>query len=134
MWSDPIADLLTRIRNANVVFKEYVDVPASNMKKMICDILKREGFIQDYKYIEDGRQGILRVHMKYKGQRRSRERVIKGIVRVSKPGKRVYVAKDEIPKVKNGIGVAILTTSKGVMTDKEARTVGVGGEVIAYVW
>lgn len=134
MWSDPIADMLTRIRNANVVFKEYVDVPASNMKKAICEILKREGFIQDYKYIEDGKQGILRIHMKYKGQRRNKERVIKGIVRVSKPGRRLYVTKDEIPKVKNGIGVAILTTSKGVISDKEARNLGVGGEIIAYIW
>lgn len=134
MWSDPIADMLTRIRNANVVFKEYVDVPASNLKRAICEILKREGFIQDYKYIEDGKQGILRIHMKYKGLRKNRERVIHGIVRVSKPGRRIYVTKDELPKVKNGLGIAILTTSKGVMTDKEARELGVGGEVIAYIW
>ncbi|AEH50815.1 30S ribosomal protein S8 [Pseudothermotoga thermarum] len=134
MWSDPIADMLTRIRNANAAMKDFVDVPASNLKKAICEILKREGFIQDFKYIEDGKQGILRIQLKYKGQRKNRERVIKGIVRVSKPGRRIYVGKDEIPKVKNGIGIAILTTSKGVLTDKEARALGVGGEVIAYVW
>jgi len=104
------------------------------MKRAICEILKREGFIQDYKYIEDGKQGILRIHMKYKGLRRNRDRVIHGIVRVSKPGRRIYVTKDELPKVKNGLGIAILTTSKGIMTDKEARELGVGGEIIAYIW
>ncbi len=134
MWSDPIADMLTRIRNANTVYKEYVDIPASKLKRSILDILLREGFIKDYKYIEDGKQGILRVYMKYKGDRRNRKRVINGIVRVSHAGRRIYVGKDEIPKVKNGLGIAILTTSKGVMTDKEARKLGVGGEVIAYVW
>jgi len=134
VWSDPIADMLTRIRNANMVFKEYVDIPASNLKKAICEILKKEGYIKDYKYIEDGRQGILRVYLKYKGTRRSRKRVIHGIVRVSHTGRRIYVGKREIPKVKNGLGIAILTTSKGVLTDKEARELGVGGEVIAYIW
>jgi len=134
VWSDPIADMLTRIRNANMVFKEYTDIPASKLKRAICEILKREGFIADYKYIEDGKQGILRVYLKYKGSRRNRERVIHGIVRVSHTGRRVYVDKDHIPKVKNGLGIAILTTSKGVLTDKEARELGVGGEVIAYVW
>ncbi|MCD6448964.1 MAG: 30S ribosomal protein S8 [Thermotogaceae bacterium] len=134
MWSDPIADMLTRIRNANLVFKEYVDIPASNLKKAILDILEKEGFIKGYKYIEDGRQGILRVYLKYKGDRRNRHHVINGIVRVSHAGRRVYVSKDEIPRVKNGLGIAILTTSKGVLTDKEARELGVGGEVIAYVW
>ncbi|ACJ75674.1 30S ribosomal protein S8 [Thermosipho africanus H17ap60334] len=134
MWSDPIADMLTRIRNANVALKEQVDVPASNLKKEIAEILKREGFIKDYTYIEDGKQGIIRIHMKYKGTRRNRERVIHGIVRVSKPGRRIYVGKDNLPKVKNGLGIAILTTSKGVLTDKQAREIGVGGEVIAYIW
>ncbi|WP_126992594.1 30S ribosomal protein S8 [Thermosipho globiformans] len=134
MWSDPIADMLTRIRNANVALKEQVDVPASNLKKEIAEILKKEGFIKDYTYIEDGKQGIIRIHMKYKGTRRNRERVIHGIVRVSKPGRRIYVGKDNLPKVKNGLGIAILTTSKGVLTDKQAREIGVGGEVIAYIW
>ncbi|ANQ53893.1 MULTISPECIES: 30S ribosomal protein S8 [Thermosipho] len=134
MWSDPIADMLTRIRNANVALKEQVDVPASNLKKAIAEILKTEGFIKDYTYIEDGKQGIIRIQMKYKGTRRNRERVIHGIVRISKPGRRIYVDKDHLPKVKNGLGIAILTTSKGVMTDKMAREIGVGGEVIAYIW
>ncbi|QTA38695.1 30S ribosomal protein S8 [Thermosipho ferrireducens] len=134
MWSDPIADMLTRIRNANVAFKEQIDIPASNLKKEIAEILKREGFIKGYTYIEDGKQGILRIQMKYKGTRRNRERIIHGIVRVSKPGRRIYVGKDKLPKVKNGLGIAIITTSKGVVTDKEARQLGVGGEVIAYIW
>jgi len=134
MWSDPIADMLTRIRNANLVYKEVVDIPASKLKKAILEILEREGYIKGFKYIEDGKQGILRVYLKYKGDRRHRERVIHGIVRVSNAGRRIYVGKDEIPRVKNGLGIAILTTSKGVLTDKEARRLGVGGEVIAYVW
>ncbi|MBO8139629.1 MAG: 30S ribosomal protein S8 [Thermosipho sp. (in: Bacteria)] len=134
MWSDPIADMLTRIRNANVAFKEQVDIPASNLKKEIAEILKSEGFIKGYTYIEDGKQGILRIQMKYKGTRRNRERVIHGIVRVSKPGRRIYVGKDKLPKVKNGLGIAILSTSKGVLTDKKAKELGVGGEVIAYIW
>ncbi len=98
MWSDPIADMLTRIRNANAAFKESVDLPASNMKRAILEILKKEGYIEDYKYIEDGKQGILKVFLKYKGDRRNRQRVISGIVRVSKPGRRIYVSKDELPK------------------------------------
>ena len=134
MWSDTIADMLTRIRNANSVFDESVDIPASNLKKSICDVLKEEGYIKDYKYIEDGKQGILRVMLKYKGTRRERKQVIKGIVRVSKAGRRVYCSKDNVPSVKGGLGIAILTTSKGVMTDKTARRVSSGGEIIAYVW
>ena len=134
MLSDPVADMLTRIRNANMVYKKVVEIPASNLKTAICEILKREGFIEDYKFIEDGKQGILRVFMKYKGDRRHRIRVINGIVRVSKPGRRIYVGKSEIPRVKGGLGIAILSTSRGVMTDKEARKIGVGGEVICYVW
>ncbi|AKI97901.1 30S ribosomal protein S8 [Kosmotoga pacifica] len=134
MWSDPIADMLTRIRNANAAMKESVDLPASNMKRAILDILKKEGYIEDYKYIEDGKQGILKVFLKYKGDRRNRQRVISGIVRVSKPGRRIYVGKDELPKVKSGMGIAIVSTSHGIITDKEARKVGVGGEVICYVW
>jgi len=134
VWSDTIADMLTRIRNANSVFDESVDIPASNLKKSICDVLKEEGYIKDYKYIEDGKQGILRVMLKYKGTRRDRKQVIKGIVRVSKAGRRVYCSKDNVPSVKGGLGIAILTTSKGVMTDKTARRLSSGGEIIAYVW
>lgn len=134
MWSDTIADMLTRIRNANSVFDESVDIPASNIKKSICDVLKEEGYIKDYKYIEDGKQGTLRVMLKYKGTRRDRKQVIKGIVRVSKAGRRVYCTKDNVPSVKGGLGIAILTTSKGVMTDKTARRISSGGEIIAYVW
>jgi len=134
MWSDPIADMLTRIRNANAAFKESVDLPASNMKRAILEILKKEGYIEDYKYIEDGKQGILKIFLKYKGDRRNRQRVISGIVRVSKPGRRIYVSKDELPKVKSGMGIAVISTSKGVITDKEARKKNVGGEVICYVW
>jgi len=134
VWSDTIADMLTRIRNANSVFDESVDIPASNLKKSICDVLKEEGYIKEYKYIEDGKQGILRVMLKYKGTRRERKQVIKGIVRVSKAGRRVYCSKDNVPSVKGGLGIAILTTSKGVMTDKTARRISSGGEIIAYVW
>jgi len=134
VWSDPIADMLTRIRNANLVFKDQLDVPASNLKKSIADILAKEGFIKGYTYIEDGKQGILRIQMKYKGSRRNKERVIHGIVRVSKSGRRIYVGQNRIPRVKNGLGIAILSTSRGVITDKEATELGVGGEVIAYVW
>jgi len=134
VWSDTIADMLTRIRNANSVFDESVDIPASNIKKSICDVLKEEGYIKDYKYIEDGKQGTLRVMLKYKGTRRDRKQVIKGIVRVSKAGRRVYCTKDNVPSVKGGLGIAILTTSKGVMTDKTARRISSGGEIIAYVW
>ncbi len=134
MWSDPIADMLTRIRNANSAFKESVDMPASNMKKKLLDILKTEGYIDDYKYIEDGKQGILKVFLKYKGDRRNKVNVITGIVRISKPGRRIYVNKDSLPKVKSGMGIAIVSTSSGVMTDKQARNNGVGGEVICYVW
>src|SRR6056297_835219 len=134
MWSDTIADMLTRIRNANSVFDESVDIQASNLKKSVCDVLKEEGYIKDYKYIEDGKQGVLKVMLKYKGNRRDRKQVIKGIVRVSKAGRRVYCSKDNVPSVKGGLGIAILTTSKGVMTDKTARRLSSGGEIIAYVW
>ncbi|MGM0640189.1 MAG: 30S ribosomal protein S8 [Thermotogota bacterium] len=134
MWSDPIADMLTRIRNSNSVFKESVEIPASNLKKSILDILKREGYISDYKFIEDGKQGVLKVNLKYKGERRSKEKVIDGILKVSKAGRRVYVKSDEIPSVKGGLGIAIISSSKGVITDKQARDYKVGGEVICYVW
>jgi small subunit ribosomal protein S8 len=134
MWSDPIADMLTRIRNSNSVFKESVEIPASNLKKSILDILKREGYISDYKFIEDGKQGVLKVNLKYKGERRNKEKVIDGILKVSKAGRRVYVKSDEIPSVKGGLGIAIISSSKGIITDKQARDYKVGGEVICYVW
>lgn len=134
MWSDPIADMLTRIRNSNSVFKESVEIPASNLKKSILDILKREGYIKDYKFIEDGKQGVLKVNLKYKGERRNKEKVIDGILKVSKAGRRIYVKSDEIPSVKGGLGIAIISTSKGIITDKQAREYKVGGEVICYVW
>ena len=129
--TDPIADMLTRVRNANMVKHETVDVPASNMKKEIARILLEEGFIRGYDVIEDGKQGIIRIQLKY-GQ--SGERVISGLKRISKPGMRVYAAKDEVPKVLNGLGISIISTSKGILTDKQARKEGVGGEVICYVW
>ena len=129
--TDPIADMLTRVRNANMVKHETVDVPASNMKKEIARILLEEGFIRGYDVIEDGKQGIIRLQLKY-GQ--MSERVITGLKRISKPGMRVYAAKDEVPKVLNGLGISIISTSKGILTDKQARKEGVGGEVICYVW
>ncbi len=129
--TDPIADMLTRIRNANVVKHETVDVPASNIKKELARILLEEGFVRGYDVIEDGKQGIIRIQLKY-GQ--MSERVITGLKRISKPGMRVYAAKDEVPKVLNGLGISIISTSKGILTDKQARKEGVGGEVICYVW
>ena len=129
--SDPVADMLTRIRNANMVRHEKLEVPASNMKKEIAEILKREGFVRDVEYIEDNKQGIIRIFLKY-GQ--NNERVITGLKRISKPGLRVYVKNNEVPKVLNGLGIAILSTSKGIMADKEARQQQIGGEVLAYVW
>lgn len=129
--TDPIADMLTRIRNANVVKHETVDVPASNMKKELSRILLEEGFIRGYDVIEDGKQGIIRIQLKY-GQ--SGERVISGLKRISKPGMRVYAANHEIPKVLNGLGISVISTSKGILTDKQARKENVGGEVICYVW
>lgn len=129
--TDPIADMLTRIRNANVVKHETVDVPASNMKKELARILLEEGFIRGYDVIEDGKQGIIRIQLKY-GQ--SGERVISGLKRISKPGMRVYADKHEVPRVLNGLGISIISTSKGILTDKQARKENVGGEVICYVW
>ena len=128
---DPIADMLTRIRNANTVKHETVDVPASNIKKEIVRILLEEGFIRGYDVIEDEKQGLIRIQLKY-GQ--AGEKVIQGIKRISKPGMRVYTNAHEIPKVLNGLGIAIISTSKGILTDKEARKENVGGEVICYVW
>ncbi|MDQ0160392.1 30S ribosomal protein S8 [Alkalibacillus salilacus] len=129
--TDPIADLLTRIRNANMARHDQLEVPASNLKKEIVDILKREGFIRDYEFIEDNKQGVLRLFLKYSADS---ERVITGIKKISKPGLRVYVKSDEVPRVLNGLGIAVVSTSHGVLTDKEARQKAVGGEVLAYVW
>ena len=129
--TDPIADMLTRIRNANTVKHETVDVPASNIKKEIARILLEEGFVRGYDVIEDGKQGIIRIQLKY-GQ--TGERVISGLKRISKPGMRVYAANQEIPKVLNGLGISIISTSKGILTDRQARKENVGGEVICYVW
>lgn len=129
--TDPIADMLTRIRNALVVKRNIVEVPASKMKKAIADILAEEGLIKGYNVIEDGVQGVIRLTLKY-GQ--NGERVISGLKRISKPGLRVYARKDEVPKVLGGLGVAIISTSKGVMSDKQARKEGVGGEVLCYIW
>lgn len=129
--TDPIADFLTRIRNANMVKHESVEVPASKMKRDIAEILKNEGFIRDVEYIDDDKQGIIRVFLKYG---KNNERVISGLRRISKPGLRSYVKADAVPKVLNGLGIAILSTSEGVMTDKNARAKKIGGEVIAYVW
>ena len=128
--SDVIADMLTRIRNANNAKHETVDVPASNMKKSIADILVKEGYIKGYNIVEDGKQGIIRVALKYNGK----EKVIKGLRRVSKPGLRIYASSEDMPRVMNGLGVAIVSTSKGVMTDKEARKQNIGGEVLAFIW
>ncbi|CEI74382.1 MULTISPECIES: 30S ribosomal protein S8 [Romboutsia] len=129
--TDPIADMLTRIRNANVVKHETVDVPASNIKKELARILLEEGFVRGYDVIEDGKQGIIRIQLKY-GQ--TGERVISGLKRISKPGMRVYASKHEIPRVLNGLGISVISTSKGILTDKQARKENVGGEVICYVW
>lgn len=129
--SDPIADMLTRIRNANSAGHKTVEMPASKEKKAIADILLAEGYIKRVDYTEDNKQGIIKITLKY-GE--NKEKVIAGLKRISKPGLRVYTGKDDIPKVLNGLGVAIISTSKGVITDREARTTGVGGEVMCYVW
>ncbi len=130
--SDTIADMLTRIRNANSAKHETVDIPASNMKKAIAQILVDEGYIKEYKVIEDGKQGIIRIALKYQGA--SRTPVLMGLRRVSKPGLRIYSSSEDMPKVMKGIGTAIVSTSKGVMTDKAARAANVGGEVLAFIW
>ena len=129
--SDVIADMLTRIRNANNAKHETVDVPASNMKKSIAQILADEGYIRGYQVVEDGKQGIIRITLKYTA---GKQKVIHGIRRVSKPGLRIYSNCEDMPKVMNGLGIAIVSTSKGVMTDKKARQANVGGEVLAFVW
>ncbi|GAA0503606.1 30S ribosomal protein S8 [Virgibacillus sp. MSP4-1] len=129
--TDPIADMLTRIRNANMVRHEKLEVPASKLKQEIADILKREGFIRDYEFVSDDKQGIIRLFLKYGP---NNERVITGLKKISKPGLRVYAKADELPRVLNGLGVAVVSTSNGVLTDKEARQQAVGGEVLAYIW
>ena len=131
VMTDPIADYLTRIRNANMVKHESLDIPASNIKKSMTEILKNEGFIKDYEVIEDNKQNVIRVFLKYG---KDQQRVISGLKRISRPGLRSYVDSDNVPKVLNALGIAILSTSKGVITDKEARAQHVGGEVIAYIW
>ena len=129
--TDPVADMLTRIRNANTAKHESVDVPASNLKKAIAKILLDEGYIKSYEVVEDGTQGVIRITLKYNA---GKEKVISGLRRVSKPGLRVYAGADELPRVLKGLGIAIISTSKGVMTDKAARANHVGGEVLAFVW
>ncbi|GAB6158653.1 30S ribosomal protein S8 [Desulfotomaculum varum] len=131
VMTDPIADFLTRIRNANTVYHDKVEAPASNVKKAIAEILKQEGYIKDYETVDDGKQGIIRIYLKYGS---NKQRVISGLKRISKPGLRVYAKKDQIPKVLGGLGIAIVSTSKGIMTDKQARQAGLGGEVVCYVW
>jgi len=129
--TDSVADMLTRIRNANEVYKEKIDIPASNLKENIARVLSEAGFVRDYKRINNGPQGVVRVYLKYGD---NDEKVISGIKRISKPGLRVYADNDELPEVLGGLGIAIISTSQGVMTDKAARKQGVGGEVLCYVW
>lgn len=129
--TDPIADMLTRVRNANNAKHDTVDIPASNIKRDIAQILLDEGFIKGFDVIDDGKQGIIRIELKYGN---NNQKVISGLKRISKPGLRVYVKSNEIPRVLGGLGIAILSTSKGIMTDKEARREGIGGEVVCYVW
>ena len=131
VMTDPIADMLTRLRNANNVYHESVEIPGSKIKTAIAEVLKEEGFIKDYAFNEDDKQGVISVSLKYGP---SREKVISGIKRISKPGLRQYVKHDEIPRVLGGLGIAIISTSKGIMSDKQARKAGLGGEVVAYVW
>lgn len=131
VMTDPIADMLTRLRNANSVFHEKVEIPGSKIKKAIAAVLKEEGFIKDFKFSEDDKQGVLTLTLKYGPER---EKVITGIKRISKPGLRAYAKNDQIPRVLGGLGIAIISTSKGIMSDKQARRAGLGGEVIAYVW
>ncbi|MBS3874031.1 MAG: 30S ribosomal protein S8 [Firmicutes bacterium] len=131
VMTDPIADMLTRVRNANHALHDSVDVPGSVMKKSIAEILKTEGFIRDYTWEDNDKQGMLRLVLKFGA---NKQRVISGVKRISKPGLRVYARKDELPRVLGGLGIAIVSTSQGLMTDKQARAKGLGGEVICYVW
>ena len=130
VMTDPIADMLTRIRNANQAKHESVEMPASRLKLEILNVLKNEGYISEYEKVEDGKQGVIKVTLKYN----NKERVIKGLKKISKPGLRVYVKSTELPKVLNGLGIAVISTSNGIMTDREARQKKLGGEVIAFVW
>ena len=129
--SDVIADMLTRIRNANNAKHQTVDIPASNMKKAIAEILVAEGYVKSYNVVDDGKQGVIRITLKYLP---GKQKVIRGIRRVSKPGLRIYASCEDMPRVMNGLGIAIVSTSKGIMTDKQARKENVGGEVLAFVW
>ena len=129
--TDPVADMLTRIRNANTAGHQTVEVPASKMKRSIASILKEEGYIDDFEFIDDGKQGVIKIAMKYAS---GKTRVISELRRISKPGLKVYVKADDVPRVLGGLGIAIISTSKGVISDKDARRIGVGGEVICYVW
>ena len=131
VMTDPIADMLTRIRNANSVHHDKVEIPGSKIKEAIATILKDEGFIKDFEVIEDNKQNVIKVSLKYGA---NREKVISGLKRISKPGLRVYSQKDQLPKVLGGLGIAIISTSQGLMTDQAARKAGLGGEVLAYVW
>lgn len=131
VMTDPVADMLTRIRNANVVKHDKLELPASKLKAEIADILKREGYVRDFEVLEDNKQGVLRIFLKYGAQE---QRVITGLKKISKPGRRVYAKADEVPRVLNGLGTAIVSTSKGVLSDREARQQAVGGEVLAYIW
>lgn len=131
VMTDPIADMLTRLRNANSVYHDKVEIPGSKIKQAVAAILKDEGFIKDYELISDDKQGVIKVSLKYGP---NREKVITGIKRISKPGLRVYAKRDQLPRVLGGLGIAIISTSKGIMTDKQARHNGLGGEVLAYVW
>ncbi len=129
--TDPVADMLTRIRNANDAKHETVDVPCSNVKKAIADILLEEGYIKNYQIIDDNKQGIIRISLKYGS---NKQKVISGLKKISKPGLRIYSSKEDLPRVLKGLGIAIISTSKGIMTDKKARENNVGGEVLAFVW
>ncbi len=131
MTTDPIADMLTRVRNANLARHQSVDIPGSNVKRAMAEIMKKEGFIKDYEVIEDNKQGLIRIYLKYGAHA---ERIITGLKRISKPGLRVYAKKDQLPKVLGGLGIAIISTSQGLMTDRDARQAGYGGEVLCYIW
>lgn len=131
VMTDPIADMLTRIRNANQMRHEFLEMPASKIKREVLEVMKKEGYIRDVEFIEDNLQGKIKVSLKYT---KNNEKVIRGLKRISKPGLRVYAKATEVPKVLNGLGIAVISTSKGVLTDKEARQQQVGGEVLAYIW
>lgn len=130
VMTDPIADMLTRIRNATIVRDKVVEIPVSKVKVELAKIFKQEGYIEDFEIVDNGTQGIIRVYLKYNGK----DKVISGLKRISKPGLRVYAGKDEIPKVLGGLGIAVMSTPKGIMTDRKARAEGIGGEVLCYVW